>query len=158
MEVVVKLARMYLWKISLLKEEIQKNSVSSRDYKLYEIAFLALYTLLFILAIVQIYTVWNIVMVGVQVLVSGLGIYYSYFLNGGSKGVDFQDKFFSLGWVFLLRSLFFMSIGMLNLYLMTSLFSLEALFSIKNSIIIGLLFEILLYWRIAKHIETLKSS
>jgi hypothetical protein len=149
---------MYLWKIKLLKEEIRKESVSRRDYKLYEMAFLSLYTLLFILAIIQIYTVWNILMVGVQVLVSGLGIYYSYFLNGGSKGVNFKNKFFSVGWVFLLRSVFFMSIGMLNLYVMTYSFSLETLFSIKNSIIIGLLFEILLYWRIAKHIETLKST
>jgi hypothetical protein len=149
---------MYLWKIKLLKEEIRKESVSRRGYKLYEIAFLSLYSLLFFLAIIQIYSVWNILMVGVQVLVSGLGIYYSYFLNGASKGVNFKNKFFSLGWVFLLRSVFFMSIGMLNLYVMTYLFSLETLFSIKNSIIIGLLFEILLYWRIAKHIETLKST
>jgi len=148
----------YLWKIDLLKEKIRKNRVSKEEYLLYTVAFLFLYILLFILSIIQIYTVWNIFMVIVQVLVSWVGIYYSYHLNGGSNGRNFKEIFFSVGWVFLLRSVFFMSIGMLNLYVMTSLLDIEKFFSLKNSIIIGLLFEILLYWRIAQHIESLKSS
>jgi len=149
---------LYLWKINLLKEDITQNRVTQKEYLLYAIAFFSLYNVLFIISIIQIYSVWNTLMVGIQILVSGLGIYYSFHLNGGFKGEQFREKFFSVGWVFLLRSVFFMSIGMLNLYVMTSLFDIEAFFSIKNSIVIGLLFEILLYWRIAKHIENLKPS
>jgi hypothetical protein len=147
---------MYLWKIGLLKEDIKENKLTHSDYKAYGVAFLALYGLLLLFAIIQIYTVWNSMMVEVQVFVASGGIYYAYYLNGASQGENFREKLFSIGWVFLLRSVFFMSIGMLNLYVMTNLFGLEALLTAKNSIIIGLLFEILLYWRIAKHIESLK--
>ena len=148
----------YLWNVTGLEKDIKEKRLTNNDYAIYSIAFLSLYMVLLFLAIIQIYEAWNSEMVLVQMAVSGLGIYYAYHSNGGSRGVNFRNKFFSVGWIFLLRSLFFMSIGMLNLYVMTYLFSLEALFSIKNSIIIGLLFEMLLYWRIAKHMETLKSS
>ena len=149
---------MYLWRINLLKEDIKENKLTNREYMAYGIAFLSLYGLLLLFAIVQIYMVWNPMMVEVQILVATGGIYYAYYLNGASQGENFREKLFSVGWVFLLRSVFFMSIGMLNLYVMTNLFGFEALFTAKNSILIGLLFEMLLYWRIAKHIESLKSS
>jgi len=45
-----------------------------------------------------------------------------------------------------------MGIGMLNLYVMTYLFGVESLFTVKNSAIIALIFEILFYWRIGRHI------
>jgi len=148
----------YLWKIKELKQDIKENKLTTKDYLIYRVFFISLYLFLFFSAISQIYNSWNSAMILIQVCVSGGGIYYAYSLNGGASGVNFYNKFFSLGWVFLLRSVFFMSIGMLNLYTMSYMFSIETLFSIKNSIIIGLLFEILLYWRIAKHMETLKSS
>ena len=149
---------MYLWRIKLLKEDIEEDKLTRKDYRTYGIAFFLLYGMLFLSAIVQIYIVWNMSMIIVQVLVASGGIYYAYYLNGASKGQNFREKLFSVGWVFLLRSVFFMSIGMLNLFVMTNLFGVEELFNAKSSIIVGLLFEMLLYWRIAKHIESLKSS
>lgn len=148
---------MYFWKIKLLKQDIKGNSVSQIDDYWYFILFTALYSVLFIQAIVQIKSLWNIQMVFLQVLISILGIAYAYHKNGGFKGKMFFKHFTSIGWVFLLRSLFFMSIGMLNLYVMTYLFGLEELFSAKNAIIIAMVFELLLYWRIGSHIESLKS-
>jgi hypothetical protein len=90
-----------------------------------------------------------------QVVISVLGLGYIYYKNGGNKHFVFHLT--SVGWVFLLRSLFFMSIGMLNLYVMTHLFGLEELFSAKNAIIVAMVFELLLYWRIGSHIGSLKS-
>ena len=148
---------MYLWKIKNLKQDIKANKLTKKDYFLYVSFFIVLYLGLFIQSIIQINSLWNIEMVVLQVLISILGITYAYAQNGGSKGQDFFKHFTSVGWVFLLRSLFFMSIGMLNLYVMTYLFGVEELFSAKNAIIVAMVFELLLYWRIGSHIASLKS-
>ena len=148
---------MYLWKIKNLKQDIKENKITKKDYLLYAIFFNILYIGLLIQSILQIDSLWNIEMVLVQVLISILGIIYAYVQNGGSRGEAFIKNFTSIGWVFLLRSLFFMSLGMLNLYVMTHLFGLGELFSAKNAIIIAMLFELLLYWRIGSHIESLKN-
>ncbi|CAA6808202.1 MAG: Unknown protein [uncultured Sulfurovum sp.] len=146
---------MYFWKIKQLKEDIVENSITPNDTSLYLILFLLLYLTLFVQAIIQIHSLWNIQMVIVQVIISVLGIMYAYY--NSKRKVFFIKDFSSVGWVFLLRSLFFMSIGMLNLYAMTSLFGLEELFTAKNAIIVAMIFEILLYWRIGSHIASLKS-
>ena len=84
----------------------------------------------------------------IQIVLFIGGTYYAFYSNGAIKGKDFSKRFFSIGWVFLLRATFFMGIGMLNLYMMTYLFGVESLFTVKNSAIIALIFEILFYWRI----------
>ena len=148
---------MYLWKIKTLKQDIKENKVTKKDYLLYAIFFSILYIGLFIQSILQIASLWNVEMVLLQVLISILGITYGYVQNGRSRGEAFIKHFTSIGWVFLLRSLFFMSLGMLNLYVMTHLFGLGELFSAKNAIIVAMVFELLLYWRIGSHIESLKN-
>jgi len=146
---------MYFWKIEKLKEDIKKNKVTKKDENLYLIFFTLLYVGFFFQAIIQIEALWNTEMVIVQVLITMGGIFYG--LRKNAEGKDFLKNFMAVGWVFLLRSLFFMSLGMLNLYLMTQLFGLAELFSAKNAIIVGMGFELLLYWRIGKHLESLKS-
>ena len=148
---------MYLWKIKNLKQDIKENKLTKKDNLLYASFFSILYLGLLIQSIIQINSLWNIEMVVLQVLISILGIIYAYVQNGAFKGQDFFKHFTSVGWVFLLRSLFFMSIGMLNLYVMTYLFGVEELFSAKNAIIIAMVFELLLYWRIGSHIASLKT-
>jgi len=146
---------MYLWKIKNLKEDIEENRVSVGDKVLYLIFFSLLYFTLLIQSLMQINNFWNLKMVMVQVVISVLGIVYAYYKS--KRKAFFVHDFSSVGWVFLLRSLFFMSLGMLNLYVMSSLFGVEELFSAKNAIIIAMMFEILLYWRIGSHIASLKS-
>ena len=147
---------MYFWKIKSLKQEIEESTLSTKDEWLYLGAFSLLYFMLFVQGVLQISRLWNIEMVLFQVAIAFGGITYIFFQNGALDGKDFLKKLSSVGWVFLLRSLFFMSIGMLNLFVMTHLFDVEDLFSAKNSIIIGMLFEVLLYWRIGKHIRSLR--
>lgn len=146
---------MYFWKIKDLKKEIQDARVVPSDTILYLIFFSLLYFSLLIQSLIQIHSLWNMEMVIVQLTISLLGITYAYY--NSERKTSFIKDFSAVGWVFLLRSLFFMSIGMLNLYVMTSLFGLEELFTAKNAIIVAMIFEILLYWRIGSHIASLKS-
>ena len=147
---------MYFWKIKLLKEDIRQDKLTQKQSYIYLFSFMVLYVALFVQGIVQIYASWNIEMVVVQSFLAFFGILYIYHKNGGEKGKNFIKYSSAIGWVFLLRSLFFMSIGMFNLFVMTYLFDIQELFSVKNSILIGMMFEVLLYWRIGKHIESLK--
>ncbi len=145
----------YFWKINKLKQDIKAHQVSKRDKLLYIVLFFLLYVALFVQAMVQIESLWSHEMLMVQVFISLVGFAYIYYQNETRK--DFLFHLASVGWVFLLRSLFFMSLGMLNLYLMTHLFGVAELFSAKNAIIVGMGFELLLYWRIGSHIKSLNS-
>ena len=146
---------MYLWKIKNLKQDIKENRVTEKSKQLYLLFFTLLYMILLVQSTIQIGSLWNSKMVIVQIVISLLGLGYIYYKNSGWENFVFHLT--SVGWVFLLRSLFFMSIGMLNLYVMTHLFGVAELFSAKNAIIVGMLFELLLYWRIGSHIGSLKS-
>lgn len=146
---------MYLWKIEKLKEDIKENKVTKKDENLYLIFFTLLYVGLFVQALIQVEILWNIEMLLIQMFIAIGGVFYGFRKNSGAK--DFIKNFSAIGWVFLLRSLFFMSLGMLNLYVMTHLFGLAELLTAKNAIIVGMAFELLLYWRIGAHIESLKS-
>jgi len=144
---------MYFWKIKQLKVDIKENLLTPKDNFNYLVSYTTLYSIFLIVAVVQLYETLGITMAIIQILLFICGIYYAYYSNGGNKGKDFSKRFFSIGWVFLLRATFFMAIGMLNLYVMTHLFGMEKLFTVSNSAMIGLVFEILFYWRIGKHIE-----
>ncbi len=144
---------MYFWKIKNLKQDIKENKITPKESRLYLILFSLLYLFLLIQAIVQIELLWNMEMVVLQISIVLLGLLYIY---KKSNKAFFFNHLSAIGWVFLLRSLFFMTIGMLNLYVMTYLFGVEEFFSAKNSVIIGMSFEVLLYWRIGKHIEIFK--
>ena len=144
---------MYFWKIEKLKNDIKNNNLTPKDNLLYLVSYITVYSIFLILTVVQLYDTLGIWMAIIQILIFIAGTYYSFYSNGGVEGRDFRKRFFSIGWVFLLRATFFMGIGMLNLYLMTYVSGYENLFTVRNSAIITLIFEILFYWRIAKHIE-----
>ena len=146
---------MYLWKIKNLKQKIVENKISKKENLQYLLLFTLLYMSLLFQSLVQIDRLWNIQMVLLQLSLSLLGIGYAYYRT--KRKAFFLQDISSIGFVFLLRSLFFMSLGMLNLYVMTHLFGVEEIFSPKNAIIVGMMFEVLLYWRIGSHIASLKS-
>jgi len=147
---------MYVWKIEKLKEDLRAGLLTAKEQRLYGIAFTALYVTLFVQALIQINALWGQELTLVQVLISILGLYYVYRRSTASTK-DFWNYLTAVAWVFILRSMFFMMLGMLNLYVMTWLFGYADLFTAKNSLIIGMCFELLLYWRIGKHIESLNS-
>jgi len=146
---------MYLWKIKNLKQDIKENKITKKDTSLYLLFFTLLYMALLVQSIVQINSLWNIEMVVTQLFISFFGIGYAYYRS--QRKEFFVQDLSAVGFVFVLRSLFFMSLGMLNLYVMTHLFGVEEIFSAKNAIIVGMMFEVLLYWRIGSHIASLKS-
>ena len=149
---------MYFWKIEKLKDDIKKNLLIPKDNFLYLISYITIYSIFLVLAVIQLYETLGIGMAVMQIVLFIAGTYYVYYSNGGAKGRDFSKRFFSIGWVFLLRATFFMGIGMLNLYVMTRLLGYESLFTVKNSAIIALIFEILFYWRIGKHINDVEEK
>lgn len=146
---------MYFWKIQQLKAQIRQNTSTQREYLHYSIAYITLYGVLLSMAMWQFYSVWGVSMLLVQFIVAAGGTYYLYYVYQKISRETFAHDLFSVGFVFLLRSIFFMSLGMLNLYFMTWLFSVERLFSAENTLLIGLGFEFLLYWRIGKHLVSL---
>lgn len=146
---------MYFWKIKLLKEDIINERVTTSMHTQYKRAYILLYIFLLLSSLWQFYKVWGVEMVAVQGFISIFGIYYLYYIYQKISRVSFTRDLFSVGFVFLLRSIFFMSIGMLNLYFMTWVLDVEKLFSTQNSMIIGMVFEFLLYWRIGKHLKSL---
>jgi len=146
---------MYLWKIKNLKQEIEEHKISKKENLQYLLLFTLLYVILLIQSIIQINTLWNIQMVVIQLSLSIFGIAYAYYRS--QRKEFFLQDLSAIGFVFVLRSLFFMSLGMLNLYVMTHIFGVEKIFSPKNAIIVGMMFEVLLYWRIGSHIASLKS-
>ena len=148
---------MYFWKIKALKVDIKKGLLTPRDNFNYFLAYTTLYSILLIISVVQLYESLGMKMALIQILLFISGIYYAYYSNGGARGQNFIKHFVSIGWVFLIRASFFMGIGMLNLYVMTWVFNLEKLFTIQNSAIIALVFEVLFYWRIGKHIYDLRN-
>ncbi len=146
---------MYLWKIGSLKEALREKRVTQEHRAYYLLLFTLLYFTLSIQSLIQINALWNKEMMVVQILISFLGIAYAYHKNANSK--TFVQNFTAIGWVFVLRSLFFMTLGMTNLYVMTHLFGMAELFSPKNAIMVGMVFELLLYWRIGSHLASLKA-
>ncbi len=144
---------MYFWKIEKLKVDIKNNQLTPKDNFLYLVSYVTVYSIVLMIAVVQLYETLGVWMAIVQILLFIGGTYYAFYSNDGAHGRDFAKRFFSIGWVFLLRATFFMGIGMLNLYVMTYLLGFESLFTVENSAIIALIFEILFYWRIGKHIE-----
>lgn len=143
---------MYFWKIKKLKEDILNDRLSAKENFFYLLAYSTFYMILLLIAVVQLYESVGIWMAVIQVLLFAGGTYYAFYSNGGAKGKEFSKRFFSIGWVFLVRATFFMTIGMLNLYVMTHLFGMERFLTVGSSAMIGLLFEMLFYWRIGKHI------
>jgi len=149
---------MYFWKIEKLKDDIKNNLLTPKENFLYLVSYVTVYSIFLMLAVVQLYKTLGIGMAVMQIVLFIAGTYYAYYSNGGANGRDFTKRFFSIGWVFLLRATFFMGIGMLNLYVMTRLLGYESLFTVKNSAIIALIFEILFYWRIGKHINDVEKK
>ena len=146
---------MYLWRIKNLKEDLKAKEVSPKDKLFYLLLFIILYFTLFVQGIMQISLFWNKEMIFLQVFISILGLVYAYYKN--ADATTFVQNFTAIGLVFVLRSLFFMTLGMTNLYVMTHLFGMAELFSPKNAIMVGMVFELLLYWRIGSHLASLKA-
>ena len=144
---------MYFFKIKALKDDLKNKKINQKQMLYYRIAFSVLYIFILVSSLVQINIFWNIEIMLVQGIISFFGIYYAYTQSAYKEFSLFFDFLSAIGWVFLVRSIFFMAIGMFNLYIMSHLFGFERFLTAHNSIIISLIFELILYWRIAKHLQ-----
>ena len=95
---------MYFWNIKKLKKEITTSPLSEKEQFKYLIAN----TIALGSAMIPFpeNNIWDIYLIMIQGVIMILGIIYIYKSNGGAKGKYLLQRYFSLGWVMLIRWLF----------------------------------------------------
>ncbi|RYV01198.1 hypothetical protein SOPP22_16725 [Shewanella sp. OPT22] len=92
---------MYFWNIKQLKEDLTKGKLSEKENLKYLITYV-ITTGLSTLTLGETNQVDLIMSALLSALTVG-GLIYLYQLNGGDNGTNFLSKYFSLGWVLILR-------------------------------------------------------
>jgi len=141
---------MYFWKIEKFKEAIITGRMKPKDLWLYCIAYILTYSGLLVYTLVGLFSqgYWGIATL--QIVLVMAGTYYAYYQNKKAFNTFY---FCGIAWMVLVRTSFFMAMGMLNLYVMSHLFDVVYLVDFRNTAIIACGFELLFYWRIAKHLS-----
>ncbi len=153
---------MYYWKINDLKKDLVENKVSAHDKFLYlffslTLAFIALEAMT-CFAPSEHLNLWDYIDALLGVIFGMLGILWAYYWNGGDKGKDFADRYFSIGWVMMIR--FFALLACLFLLLIVIFIFLpeEALTTTWWEVVLSQLLGIGMYWRVAKHMKDLAKA
>lgn len=144
---------MYFLRCSELKEKLSKRTLSEREALPYLIADSVLIAIA-MSSFLGGYTspnLWDFLRDVLAVMTTVAGIIYAYKKNGGNNGYDFLQKYIVLGWVITWRwilifiPLFFIFYMLFGDHESSSSTPLEIAF-----IFIA---EIILYWRIGKHVS-----
>lgn len=111
----IKLTSMYIWNIEKLKTVLKTGSLSQKSLLVYLLLNMFpywVYSLLF--SEQNIWDAYLMVSIGV---VSVFGTIYVYVCNGGSQGVDFIQKYLSLGFVLGVRCCVFILVPVMVVYI-----------------------------------------
>ena len=154
---------MYIWKISRLKEDIKSDSLTEQDRFIYALVYVALSALCFeamSFIPVESSNIWDYIYSIGSVLIVIIGTILAFKANGGSHGADFLGRYLSIGFVVAVR---FMVI-LLPLLIALSIyydyaFSIdEEIVSTPAEIIIFLIWNTAVYWRLYKHMQEVKNA
>lgn len=103
---------------------------------------------------------WDHVDSGLYLVTFLLGTLYLYARNGGREGQDFLLRFFALTWVFGLRFvvLLILPVSLIvipGLYFLQDWLLLPEEFPLEDilSLVLGILLEIVYYWRLGHHLR-----
>ncbi len=154
---------MYFWKIENLKQDIQEKQLTEKDkfiYTFISILFGVIGMELMILMPTENTNIWDLTSGLSNILIVALGILFAFKANGGAKEIDFLGKYFSISFVVSIRFLailipMFIGLILYYSYVFPDDQEIEATFL---DTIPFLIWYIVMYWRIFKHIRDIKSS
>tara|TARA_Y100001968_G_C19321238_1_gene699379 strand:- start:134 stop:571 length:438 start_codon:yes stop_codon:yes gene_type:complete len=145
---------MYFWRIEKLKKSLSENKPSKKDVFCY---YLGLTILTVIFLNLPIETFSNIsyrwIEWGVMIISSLVSLIGSYIANGGSNGVDFFERFFSIFFVLNIRYSVFTFLAVILIAIISGGIDYE-----KNTLIISTLFCFLMSYKGITHINEVSSS
>ncbi|MGH8637162.1 MAG: hypothetical protein ACREUZ_08520 [Burkholderiales bacterium] len=149
---------MYFWKIEHLKQDLAAGDFGDQKAAPYILASVALGAFAMATAGYFPYediNLWTYSESVLFVLAPIIGTVAAYRANGGNAGIDFANRYFSLGFVLLIRLLMLL----IPILLVVSLYML-AMYDLAEPVPTTLLEVALLglwivayYWRLAKHIR-----
>ena len=136
-----------------LKERLQSRNLSDGEALPYLIVYLVFTTLAIGLPLNgSNYNGYDWISFLLSILTVTGGVFYAYRKNGGKQGYDLIQKYTVLGWVVTFRFLLIAIPVFLAAYLLAEGLSLSSDETGLFDIVVILVFEVLLYWRIGRHI------
>lgn len=154
---------MYIWKINALKEQIATGQQTEKDRFIYCL----IYVTLSVVGMesmshipVENPNMWDMTYsIGISII-TFFGTMFAYKFNGGANGVDFLGRYFSIGFVVTIRFLVLLIPAFLALILYSAYLvpEDEEIYSTPIEIILFLIWAVILYWRICKHISDVRMS
>jgi hypothetical protein len=153
----VKRRIMHIWKIDKLKEEIKKGELKEKDRFLYALIYIILGAVgMEAMGLMPIDNgnVWDAINSISNIVVVTLGTIFAFKANGGSKGLDFLGRYFSISFVVAIRFLVIL-IPVLIVLLAYYSFAITKdpdLSSTAYDTIPFLIWSAALYWRVCVHI------
>ena len=153
---------MYFFNINKLKDDIREKRLKEKDRFIYAFIYIFLSVLFLEVNLyfpVEDLNIWDFLNSGCAVLITAVGTYYAYRVNGGKDGIDFLGKFFSINFVVGIRFLFLlipMFACLLAYYL--ALPADDDFLSTPIDTIPFIIWYALIYIRTCKHIGDVKES
>ncbi len=151
---------MYFWKIELLKDDLINNRFDDKSLLPYIILTIFLYTLGTEITAYIPYEEVNLLtylLSFMNVLIPIIGTIYIYKKNGGANGKNFANRYITISFVIGIRFLVYLIPVMIILicYWNFTFSEQETIPTTLFEIVVLSLWYIILYYNIAKHIESL---
>jgi hypothetical protein len=142
---------MYFWRIDKLKAELCQGALPQRQQFHYYLAVSILTAV--VMAPLPAVNVYDVVSWGIGVLVTLLGVIYLYRCNSGDRGVRFLERITSISFVVIVRlSVLLVFPVLLAYFLVFELFIEMPLETSLADIVLSIVLEIVVIWRIGNHI------
>ncbi|OGW34657.1 MAG: hypothetical protein A2010_14790 [Nitrospirae bacterium GWD2_57_9] len=154
---------MHYWKISSLKEEIRKGELTEKDRFLYALIYIILTAIsveAMALMPAENSNVWDVINSVSNIVVVTAGTIFAFKANGGSKGIDFLGRYFSISFVVAMR---FLAISIPVVLMVLAYYSFAVpqdhdFNSTAYDTLPFVLWSAALYWRICVHIADMNKK
>lgn len=149
--------QMRFWRIEQLKAEMRAQPLSERESLPYLVLYVALFTLVSGLPNPD-FNLFDAFESLLSVIIAIVGTILIYQQNGGINGQFFLQRYFAIGFVVALRCLVVLVAAMLALIVVLDSLGMLEDDTTWYDLIIIVVAEMLLYWRIAHHVRDLAES
>lgn len=150
---------MYIWNIDKLKNDLISNNLSQRAVLIYVLLYVAPSVLILE---IEYYSSPNensnsfdFLLSVLIIIITIFGTIYTYFKNGASHGVSFAERYFSIGFVVLLRMCVFILPVMLFIYLYIYWDTEEVNGTTWQDVLVVIGFQLFFYWRVGHHMGSI---